>query len=59
MTISKDLNAILCHKPWLSEKECESLKDAIKIVQAYETIPDGHVMTIYNPDEYMIVERIK
>jgi hypothetical protein len=43
----------------LDFEDTQIIKTAIKIVQAYETIPDGHVMTIYNPDEYMIVERVK
>jgi hypothetical protein len=41
------------------DEDKQAIKDAISIIEQYETIPDGHVMTIYNPDEYMIVERVK
>jgi hypothetical protein len=58
MTTSETLRRIL-DRTLYDGDDYQAMITAIKIVQAYETIPDGHVMTIYNPDEYMIVERVK
>jgi hypothetical protein len=58
MTTSTILQRILDSNYFDTVDKCAMIT-AIKIVQAYENIPEGHVMTIYNPDEYMIVERVK
>jgi hypothetical protein len=43
----------------LDFEDCQTIKTAIKIVQAYETIPEGYIQCIYDPEEYMLVERVK
>jgi hypothetical protein len=57
--LSEKLNVILYYKPWLSKEECESLKYAISIIEQYESIPEGYIQCIYNPEEYMLVARVK
>jgi hypothetical protein len=59
MKLSVRLRGVLLHAPELYERECSSLNEAISIIEKYETIPDGYIQCIYDPEEYMLVARVK
>jgi hypothetical protein len=57
MNIADELNEILASSTCSFEKEV--LISAIAIVNSYRAIPEGYIQCIYNPEEYMLVARVK
>jgi hypothetical protein len=43
----------------LYDDDKQAIEDAISIIEQYESIPEGYIQCIYNPEEYMLLARVK